>query len=277
MIEWTVDREIFSIGFISIRYYSMFFLVSFILGLIIVKRMFREENRPLVDVDDLLVYIMLGTVLGARLGHVLFYGGDYYLSNPLEILKVWKGGLASHGGALGVMLALYIFVKNKPHYNYLWLIDRIAVVTALAAFFIRMGNLFNSEIYGIPTDVPWAFKFTKYVDDLPRHPAMVYEALFYLVVFIIMYKFYQKKKDQAAPGFLLGIFLSLVFGFRIFIEQYKVNQESFEEGMLLNMGQILSIPMVILGIYLIYTAKKRPIVPFVVPKKEIKKHTKAKK
>ena len=228
MIEWTVDREIFSIGIISIRYYSLLFLISFLLGLVIMKKIFKLENRPSIEVDDLLVYMMIGVVLGARLGHVFFYGFDYYMSNPIEIFKVWEGGLASHGGAIGILTALYIFTRNKKNYNYLWLTDRIVITVALAASFIRLGNLFNSEIIGRPTDVPWAFKFSKYVDKIPRHPTQIYEALAYLVLFFVLYKIYIAYKEKTQPGLLFGLFLTWVFGFRIFVEQFKENQESFE-------------------------------------------------
>lgn len=259
MIDWTVDREIFHIWIISIRYYSLLFLISFLLGLYIMKKIFKIENRPPVEVDDLLIYMMIGVVVGARLGHVLFYGFDYYMSHPLEILKVWEGGLASHGAAIGVLIALYFFVKNKKNYNFLWLVDRIVITVALAGFFIRIGNLFNSEIIGKPTTVPWAFKFSRYVDNVPRHPTQIYEALAYLTLFFVLYKLYMKYKEKSKPGFLFGVFLVWTFGFRIFVEFFKENQESFENGMILNMGQILSIPLVLLGIYMIISSRKRPI------------------
>jgi phosphatidylglycerol---prolipoprotein diacylglyceryl transferase len=272
MIEWTVDREIFSIGFITIRYYSLFFLISFVLGIVIMKRIFRIENKPEIDVDDLLVYMMIGTVVGARLGHVLFYGSDYYFNNPIEILKVWNGGLASHGAAVGILTALYLFIKNKKIYNYLWLIDRVAITVALAGFFIRSGNLFNSEIIGKPTDVPWAFIFSKYVDNVPRHPTQLYEAFAYLLIFVILYKLYDRKREKSAPGFLFGLFMALIFGFRFFVEFFKENQEAFEAGMALNMGQILSIPLVLLGIYMVVTSKNRPVPdPVKLPKEKSKK------
>lgn len=274
MIEWTVDREIFSIGIISIRYYSLLFLVSFLMGLMIMKKIFRLEGRPAEEVDDLLVYMMIGVVVGARMGHVFFYGFDYYMRNPIEIFKVWEGGLASHGAAIGVLTALYFFVKNKEQYHYLWLVDRVVITVALAGFFIRMGNLFNSEIIGKPTDVPWAFIFSKYIDKIPRHPTQLYEALAYLTLFFILYKIYMKYKEKTHPGYLFGIFLCGVFGFRIFVEQFKENQELFEDDMILNMGQILSIPLVILGIYMIVSSKKRALPQPYKPAKEQKKKQK---
>jgi len=272
MIEWTIDQEIFSIGIVSIRYYSLLFLVSFIMGLVIMKKIFALENYPAEEVDDLLVYMVIGTVLGARFGHVLFYGFDYYMSNPIEIIKVWKGGLASHGAAIGILVSLHFFVKTKNHYNYLWLIDRLVITVALSGFFIRMGNLFNSEIIGKPTDVPWSFIFSKYVDKIPRHPTQLYEALAYLTLFFIIYKIYMAHKEKTRSGYIFGIFLVWVFGFRIFVEQFKENQESFENDMILNMGQILSIPLVILGIYMIYTSRNRSLpAPYKPPKEKKKK------
>lgn len=259
MVEWTVDREIISLGVISIRYYSLFFLISFLLGVVMMKRIFETEQKVPEDVDDLLVYTMIGTVLGARLGHVLFYNPSYYFSNPIEILKVWEGGLASHGAAIGILIALYIFIKNKKIYGYMWLVDRVVITVALAGFYIRSGNLFNSEIIGRITDVPWSFVFSRFVDQVPRHPTQLYEAFAYLAVFVILQKVYWSAKEKSKPGLLFGIFLVGVFGFRFIVEFYKENQEAFESDMILNMGQILSIPLVIFGFYLIQTAKNRPI------------------
>jgi len=244
------------------------------MGLVIMKKIFKLEHYPPEEVDDLLVYMMIGTVIGARLGHVFFYGFDYYMSNPIEIFKVWEGGLASHGAAIGVLIALHFFVKHKKHYNYLWLVDRVVITIALAAFFIRMGNLFNSEIIGKPTDVPWAFIFSKYVDKIPRHPTQLYEALAYLLLFFVIYKIYMVNKEKTQPGYLFGIFLSWIFGFRIFVEQFKENQESFENEMILNMGQILSIPLVIFGIYMIITSRSRTLSEPYKPAKEKKKKKK---
>ena len=259
MIEWNVDPEIFSIGFISIRYYSLLFMLSFILGIAIFQGVYKRENKPKEDLDPLLIYMMLGTVIGARLGHCLFYDPSYYLSNPIKILKVWEGGLASHGAAIGILLALYFFSKKHPHQPFLWLVDRVVITVALAGFFIRMGNLFNSEIIGKPTDVPWAFKFIRaQVPDplTPRHPSQVYEALAYLAIFGILYYIYKKQGSKVRRGFLLGLFLILVFGVRFFVEFLKENQVSFEAGMALNMGQLLSIPAVLAGLILILRAKE---------------------
>lgn len=208
------------------------------------------------DLNDLVWFMILGTVLGARLGHCLFYNPEYYLSNPLEIIKVWKGGLASHGAAIGILTSIYFYSKKRTNQSFLWVMDRVVITVALAAFFIRMGNLFNSEIIGYPTDLPWGFIFTS-VDNVPRHPAQLYEALFYLCSFVIIFYQYKKHDGKFKDGYLFGIFLILIFGFRIFVEYFKENQTYFEEGMILNMGQLLSIPLVVAGIYLLYNAKKR--------------------
>lgn len=220
------------------------------------EKIFKNENRPIDDINDLMWFMILGTVIGARLGHCLFYNPDYYLSNPLEIIKVWKGGLASHGAAIGILTAIYFYSKKKKNQSLLWVMDRVVITVALAGFFIRMGNLFNSEIVGHPTDVAWAFIFTS-LDNIPRHPAQLYEALFYLSSFGILLFLYKKFDGKFKDGYLFGIFLILIFGFRIFVEFFKENQTYFEEGMILNMGQLLSIPLVIGGFYLLYNARMR--------------------
>ena len=165
------------------------------------------EHYPDKDIDDLLVYVMIGTIVGARLGHVLFYNPGFYLSNPVEILKVWEGGLASHGAAIGNLLALYLFTQKKKIYNYLWLVDRVVISVALGGSLVRIGNFFNSEIIGAPTDVPWAIVF-KRIDMIPRHPSQLYEALAYLIIFFILISIYNRKKANTQPGFLFGFFLA---------------------------------------------------------------------
>jgi prolipoprotein diacylglyceryl transferase len=194
--------------------------------------------------------MIFGTVIGARLGHCLFYNPEYYLSNPIEIFKVWEGGLASHGAAIGILTAIYLFAKKKKNYPMLWTLDRIVIVVALAGTFIRLGNLFNSEIIGTPTEVSWAFVFTA-VDDIPRHPAQLYESIAYFIIFLILLFIYYKGIEKNKNGLLFGLFLLLVFTFRFFVEFLKENQSGFEESLVLNMGQLLSIPFVIVGIVFI--------------------------
>ena len=255
-ITWSISPEIFSLGPIHIRYYGLLFATSFILGFKIMEWVFKKENRPIDDLNDLIWFMILGTVIGARLGHCLFYNPEYYLANPMEILKVWRGGLASHGAAVGIVTAIYFYSKKRKKQSFIWVMDRIVIGVALAGFFIRMGNLFNSEIIGFPTDLPWAFIFTL-VDNVPRHPAQLYEALFYLLSFLVIIFQYEKHDGKFKDGYLLGIFLILIFGFRIIVESFKENQTYFEEGMVLNMGQLLSIPLVIAGIYLLYKSTKK--------------------
>lgn len=258
MIYWDVSPDIFSIGPFVIRWYGLLFALSFIVGYQIMYVIFKKESKPDAILNDLIWYMILGTVLGARLGHCFFYNPAYYLANPLEILQVWKGGLASHGAAIGILLSLYLFVKKHKEYDYLWILDRIVITVALGGFFIRMGNLFNSEIIGTPTNVPWAFVFAS-VDGVPRHPAQLYEAIAYLIVFIFLLIYYFRKSGKFKNGLLLGLFLILVFGFRFFIEFVKEDQTYFEKGWLLNMGQLLSIPFVLLGFYLILRKNKKII------------------
>jgi phosphatidylglycerol---prolipoprotein diacylglyceryl transferase len=255
-ITWSISPEIFALGPIHVRWYGLLFASSFIFGFKIMEKIFKNENRPIDDINDLMWFMILGTVIGARLGHCLFYNPDYYLSNPLEIIKVWKGGLASHGAAIGILTAIYFYSKKKKNQSFLWVMDRVVITVALSGFFIRMGNLFNSEIVGHPTDVAWAFIFTS-LDNIPRHPTQLYEALFYLLSFGILMFQYKRFDGKFKDGYLFGIFLILIFGFRIFVEFFKENQTYFEEGMILNMGQLLSIPLVIGGIYLLYNAQMR--------------------
>lgn len=249
-IEWSVSPEIFHLGPVSVRWYGFLFAMAFVAGYFIMTWVFKKENRPQTDLEQLSVYMIFGTVIGARLGHCLFYNPAYYLSNPIEILKVWEGGLASHGAAIGIITAIYIFSNKKKNYSMLWVLDRIVIVVALAGTFIRLGNLFNSEIIGIPTNVSWAFIFTA-VDDIPRHPAQLYESIAYLIIFSVLFFVYYKGIEKDRSGLLFGLFLVLVFSFRFFIEFVKENQSGFEKTMVLNMGQLLSIPFIIAGIVFI--------------------------
>lgn len=256
-IDWNVEPTILGT---PIRYYSLFFAIAFWLGYTIVSKMFKDQKLPEDWVDKIFIYIVVATIIGSRLGHVFFYAWDYYKEHPIEIFKVWEGGLASHGGTIGIMLALWLYTKYVSHKSYLWVVDCATVPVALAAFFIRMGNLFNSEIYGIPSNVSWAFRFLRLRPELaliPRHPTQIYEALFYLCVFGLLWYLYWNKRMIERHGFLFGVFMICVFGFRMFIEVFKENQEAFEESMILNMGQILSIPFVLLGVgCLIYSLKQ---------------------
>lgn len=258
MVHWDVSPDIFSLGPVTIRWYGLLFALSFVIGYQIMLVIFKKEKKSEQDLNDLVWYMILGTVLGARLGHCLFYNPVYYLSHPIEILEIWKGGLASHGAAIGILTALYLYSHNKKDATFLWTVDRVVITVALSGFFIRMGNLFNSEIIGKPTHASWGFVFVS-VDNIPRHPAQLYESIAYLLVFVLLYGIYIKKKAKFKPGYLFGLFLILVFVLRFVIEFLKENQTYFEEGMILNMGQLLSIPFIILGVYLLLRKSKKVI------------------
>ncbi len=257
-IHWNASPELFNLGPLSVRWYGLLFAGGFLIGYYIGERMLRSENVSQKWIDSLFFYIIIATVVGARLGHVFFYGWEYYSQNPAEIFKVWHGGLAIHGGAIGIIIALLINSKLITKRNVLWTIDRIVVPTALVAAFIRMGNLMNSEIYGVETTMPWGFIFERNGETVPKHPTQIYEALAYLLSFGILMYFYQKTRNRYREGFLTGLFFVFIFAARFFIEFIKEDQEAFEAGMTLNMGQWLSIPFVVAGIYLIVRALKRP-------------------
>jgi len=258
VINWNVSPDIFSIGPITIRWYGLLFAMSFIVGYQIMVIIFKRENKSEHDLNDLVWYMILGTVLGARLGHCLFYNPDYYLSHPLEILQIWKGGLASHGAGIGIITALILYTRKKKEISFLWIMDRVVITVALSGFFIRLGNLFNSEIIGKPTNGNWGFVFVS-VDNIPRHPAQLYEAIAYLLIFIFLLSFYFRVKGKFKNGLLFGMFLVSIFGFRFFVEFLKEIQSPFEQNLFLNLGQLLSIPFVILGIYFLFRKDKKVI------------------
>ena len=261
-ITWAPSPEIFSIGPIHLRYYSILFVSGFIIGYYIVSWFFKRENLP-TNILDTLLYVLLGaTLVGARLGHCLFYEPDYYLAHPIEILKVWEGGLASHGGAIAIILAMWWFVAKygkQFKFDFLWLMDRIMIPTALAAMLIRLGNLMNSEIYGNPTDSPWGFIFTLKGETVAKHPTQLYEAIAYFAIFIVLILIYKTFLPKLKRGTLFALFLIGMFSARFFIEFVKEPQVAFEQGMSLNMGQWMSIPFiaggVLLLIYSIYKGK----------------------
>jgi prolipoprotein diacylglyceryl transferase len=255
-INWNVDPEIFHIGPIHIRYYGLFFALAFYLGYVIFGKFLKKEGHPLEWLDSLLLYMVIATIIGARLGHCLFYEPDYYLSNPIEILKIWKGGLASHGGAIGIMIALYLWTR-KYKMPFFWLVDRVAIVTALGGFFIRMGNLMNSEIYGRETSLPWGFIFVRNNEIVPKHPTQIYEALSYLIIFLILLMIYYRKDAKIYKGYLFSLFMILIFGVRFLVEFIKEPQVEFENNMILNMGQLLSIPFIILGVVMLVISLKK--------------------
>ncbi len=257
-IHWNVSPEIFSLGPLSIRWYGLLFASGFLIGYYIGEKMFKSEGVPQKWIDSLFFYIIIATIIGARLGHVFFYGWEYYSQHPAEIIKVWHGGLASHGGALGIIVAMLLYSKFVSKRNVLWTIDRIAVPTALVGAFIRTGNLMNSEIYGIQTSLPWGFIFERNGETVAKHPTQIYEALAYLLAFAILMFLYWRTRSKYKEGLLTGAFFILIFTPRFLIEFIKEDQEAFEAGMALNMGQWLSIPFVLFGIFLIIRALKLP-------------------
>lgn len=267
VITWNVDPEIFSIGQLSIRWYGLLFASAFLSGYIVFTRYLKTDRLTSEMLDELLIYIAVGTVVGARLGHCFFYEPEYFLKNPVEILKIWKGGLASHGAAIGILLSLWLYIR-KHKLSFLWMIDRIVIVVALGGAFIRLGNLFNSEIYGLPTDCPWGFEFVrdKLYDSttgalLPvvaRHPTQLYEALSYFLLFAVLFIFYRKRHMKVRDGFIFGVFMILLFSARFFIEFVKNDQVAFEAGMQFNMGQLLSLPFILAGVAMIAWTKMKP-------------------
>jgi prolipoprotein diacylglyceryl transferase len=255
IIPWDVNPEIFRIGAFAVRWYGLLFACSFLFGYIIMNRIFKNENLNEVVLDRLTIYMALGTILGARLGHCLFYEPEYYLRNPFEILMIWHGGLASHGAAVGILLAVWLFCRKEKK-DYFWVLDRVAIVVALSGFFIRMGNLMNSEIYGVETTVPWGFVFLRNHEVAPKHPTQIYEGLAYLLIFILLYTLYWRKKGEHYQGMLISLICILIFTARFFIEFVKEDQVAFEAAMKINMGQWLSIPFVLLGLAGLYWSLK---------------------
>jgi phosphatidylglycerol---prolipoprotein diacylglyceryl transferase len=264
-ITWNVDPEIFSLGPLSVRWYGLLFALAFILGQQILSKIYVTEGRTEGDVDVITLYMIIGTVVGARLGHTLFYDPEYYLSNPLEILMIWKGGLASHGATIGILFALWLF-SRRHKFDYLWVLDRIVIVVALGGALIRLGNLMNSEIIGRPSDVPWAFKFLQNNEIIngvaastdPRHPTQLYESLSVFLLFVLLFWLWKKYKGALPKGLLFGLFVTFLFTFRFLVEFLKENQVDFEETMVLNMGQILSIPLILIGLFILLRVWQNP-------------------
>jgi phosphatidylglycerol---prolipoprotein diacylglyceryl transferase len=261
-ITWDMDPTLFKVGSFEVRWYGLLFALGFLTGFKIIERAFKLENKPEAHLDSLLLTMMLSIVIGARVGHFVFYEGQHFLNDPIKFVKEMLmppyAGLASHGAAFGVLLGLYIFMRRQKEYSFLWLTDRIVIVCALGGAFIRFGNFMNSEIIGKPSVAPWAvlFKRADNMEMVPRHPAQLYESLSCLVLFVILFYLYNKWKAKTPQGSLTGIFFIWIFGLRFFYEFIKENQESFESDMALNMGQILSIPSVMVGIICLFFAFK---------------------
>lgn len=273
-INWNVDPEIVAIGPLSLRWYSLLFISGFILGWYIFKWFFKREGVPVTLLDPLLYTLLIGTIVGSRLGHCLFYQPDYYLGSWegfLEIFMPWKGGLASHGGTIALVLAMWWFARHygrKYDFDFLWMLDRLCITVCFAGAFIRLGNLFNSEIYGDATTLPWGFIFERNGEILAKHPTQLYEAFSYLIlglVLILLYKYNVKKMYR---GTFIGVFFIVLFGMRFLIEFIKQPQVGFEQSMALNMGQLLSIPFILIGFgLLVYSFIKKTPAEIVCPEK----------
>ena len=260
-IHWNVSPEIFSLGPIHVRWYGLMFAVGFLFGYNHGEKMFRHENIDPKWLESLFIYLLVATIVGARLGHVFFYGWEYYSQHPIEILYIWQGGLASHGGVLGIIVAMIIWSMKVSKRSILWVLDRVVVPSILVAALIRLGNLMNSEIYGMETSLPWGFIFERNHETIPKHPTQLYEALSYLLTFGVIQYMYWKTKAKDYLGLLVGVFFIMVFTARFFIEFIKEDQEAFEATMALNMGQWLSIPFIIAGVVLIVRSiQKGPVV-----------------
>ncbi|MCA8832583.1 prolipoprotein diacylglyceryl transferase [Hymenobacter pini] len=301
-ILWNPDPILAELGPLTLRWYGLLFMSGFVVGTFILSHIYRSEKVSPRWVDVITIYMLLGTVLGARLGHVFFYDWESYKDRPLEILQIWHGGLASHGATIGIILAVWLFSRNNK-FNVLWTLDRIVLVVAVGGALIRLGNLMNSEIVGHPTDAPWAFVFPRDTEHLqqarpdqplpagsyavqylpqpdkevsveaqpvtgsvapgtkvavPRHPTQIYESLFCVFLFVLLYAMWNRTKEHTPNGQLFGLFVVLLFSFRFLVEFLKEDQVAFEQNMTLNMGQLLSIPLVLVGLYVLFTARNRP-------------------
>ncbi|GGG53089.1 prolipoprotein diacylglyceryl transferase [Hymenobacter glacieicola] len=305
-ILWTANPILAEIGPLTLRWYGLLFMSGFVVGTFILGHVYKSEKVSPRWVDVITIYVLLGTVLGARLGHVFFYDWASYKDQPWEILKIWHGGLASHGATIGIIFAVWLFSRNNK-FDWLWTLDRIVLVVAVGGALIRIGNLMNSEIVGRPTDVPWAFVFPRDVEHLqqarpdqpvpagsvlvqrtrqadgeiafqtqpagtsiapgtevavPRHPTQIYESLFCVVLFVLLYGMWNRTKERTPRGQLFGLFVVLLFSFRFLVEFLKEDQVAFEQNMSLNMGQWLSVPLIFIGLWVVWRAGKDPQNPY---------------
>jgi len=257
-IYWDIDPTLFRLGPLAPRWYGLLFASGFLIGFYLMRHVYRREDKPVQDLDILLFYLLGGTIIGARLGHILFYAPGYYFSNPVEILMIQRGGLASHGGGIGGVFAIWLYCRRRENQPFLWLLDRLAAPVALTGSLIRLGNFFNSEILGTPTDLPWGVVFERAariregIEAVPLHPVQLYESLCYVLIFGVLWRLYQRWGAETPRGLLIGMFFALIFGARIVLEFFKLRQIHFEAALPLgmSMGQLLSLPVVALGIWL---------------------------
>lgn len=275
-IHWNVDPILFHIGGFGLRWYSLCFLVAFLLGYYIIERMFKREGVKEDYLSSLFLYIFLAILFGARLGHCLFYEPDYFLTSEHWVEIFWPfadghytgfQGLASHGAAIGILVSLWLYWR-KYGLNPWWFLDRLVIVVALGGAFVRLGNLFNSEIYGVETTLPWGFVFEREGETVPKHPTQLYESLSYFIIFGVSYWYYLRKNGRFKTGTIFGWWLVALFGVRLLIEFVKNDQVDFEAGMALNMGQLLSLPFIIGGLTIAWLASKEKLPQGPFPKGE---------
>lgn len=268
-VVWNADPVLFSFGPFSVRWYGLAFAVGFTVGYSLVARMFRHEGAPEKWLGSLLAYVVVATIIGARLGHVFFYEWDYYSVHPEKILRIWEGGLASHGGTIANILALFLWSWLVSHKPASWVFDKIVIAIALVGGLIRLGNLMNSEIYGGPTALPWGFVFVRDGQTIPAHPTQIYEALCYFALFALLMWMYWRRNAQERPWLITGIFFLGIFVPRFLIEYVKNVQVASEYAMIeqygMNLGQMLSIPFILIGIALIVWAMTHPRVHMEFP------------
>jgi prolipoprotein diacylglyceryl transferase len=257
---WDISPVAFTVRLgtfaLPVYWYGLFFASTFVYGTLIFRHVYRREGRPPDQVYDLVLTVIAGTLVGARLGHVLLYDPGHYLSHPLRILAVWEGGLASHGAVVGILLAVWLYARFAVNQSFLWICDRIGMAVPLSGSLIRIGNFFNSEILGTPSDLPWAVTFAR-VDAIARHPVQLYEALAYLAIFLAQFRYYRRHGGACPPGYLFGRFFIGVFGARFLLEFFKEGQASFEAGWTITMGQWLSLPAIVTGFLLLMYSRGR--------------------
>lgn len=291
-VTWSVDPTLFSIFGREIRWYGLFWVIGLLVAVYMVQLIFKKEDLPEKWFDSLFIYMIVGIIVGARLGHCLFYEPAYYLANPMKMLRVWEGGLASHGGVIGIIIAVFFYSRRVTKQSMLWTFDRVMVPTGFTAAMIRFGNLMNHEIYGEPTSLPWGFKFVQNISQWmhhgaepiytePSHPTQIYEALAYLVVFVITIYLYWQTDAKHRRGLITGVGIFIIFLFRFFVEYLKNVQvpemeTAMRESMGLIIGQWLSIPFIIWGVWLIVNAIRKPAEIALTPKQSEMQKPKAK-
>ncbi|MGS2740459.1 prolipoprotein diacylglyceryl transferase [Sinomicrobium sp. M5D2P17] len=263
-INWNPSEGI-DLGFFMLRFYSLMFVVAFVLGWFLMKKIYLREGLTVKELDSLFIYTVLATLIGARLGHFLFYEPEMFIKDPLHIFLpvefspkfriVGFRGLASHGAAIGIIIAMYYYSKKIIHKPILWILDRVVIPVAFGGVFVRIGNFMNSEIIGKPTNSDYGVVFQKLGETFPRHPSQLYEACGYIIVFLILWYTYWKTEKRNNLGYIFGLFLVLLWTVRFIVEFFKENQVAFEDQLSLNMGQWLSIPFILIGFYLIYRSK----------------------